>query len=537
MKLSRLQHNIHSKVKGFHERRLSNILISNGLERISVNPDGNCFFNAVISQLDTTDTAADLRQKICEHLIQNEEHYKVYMSTSSSYKQKIEDMGRDGNWNIEMSDILPLATANVYKRNITIYSSRLNNPVINIVQDLESRQEIEQTNDLKLAYLAFPGFEHYDACVPKSMLPSRPNTSTSVDACEQSHNTHPKTPSKQANELREPVITPRKGAAYISPKKVKRSRKRTANIILWKKNIRKERKNTGKSYVSATTKRTMPAKSVQPHNCNKCRYKCSQKVSENIRQNIFDLYYSDGMTFERKRDFICQHISIKPTSKRYGRSYKQYARTYSLPLENTQVRVCKDFFLKTLDIGDKLIRYTLAKKQHGTIGGLDQRGKHTPHNKTTTENISYIKRHIESFPVVESHYQRKGTKRMFLEQGLSISKMFELYKAKCLEDHMSPVSEMVYRKIFCTEYNLSFHKPKKDTCSTCNAFEQKKKANTITQEDEINIEAHIKRKEESRTEKENDKKVSQSDKSVCAVTFDLEAVLSTPCSNVSQVYY
>ena len=193
--------------------------------------------------------------------------------------------------------------------------------------------------------------------------------------------------------------------------------------------------------------------------------------------------------------------------------------------------------MKTLDIGDKLIRYTLAKKQHGTSGGLDQRGKHTPHNKTTTENISYIKRHIESFPVVESHYQRKCTKRMFLEQGLSISKMFELYKAKCLEDHMSPVSEMVYRKIFCTEYNLSFHKPKKDTCSTCNAFEQKKKANTITQEDEINIEAHTKRKEESRAEKENDKKVSQSDKSVCAVTFDLEAVLSTPCSNVSQVYY
>ncbi|MCG8049000.1 MAG: hypothetical protein N0E48_25925 [Candidatus Thiodiazotropha endolucinida] len=193
--------------------------------------------------------------------------------------------------------------------------------------------------------------------------------------------------------------------------------------------------------------------------------------------------------------------------------------------------------MKTLDIGDKLIRYTLSKKQHGTSGGSDQRGKHTPHNKTTEENISYVKQHIASFPVVESHYQRKGTKRMFLEQGLSISKMFELYKTKCLEDDMSPVSEMVYRKIFCTEYNLSFHKPKKDICSTCNTFEQKKKANTITQGDEINIEAHIKRKEESRTEKENDKKVSQSDKSVCAVTFDLEAVLSTPCSNVSQVYY
>ncbi|MCG8035358.1 MAG: hypothetical protein JAZ03_24700, partial [Candidatus Thiodiazotropha taylori] len=56
IKLSRFEQNVHVKVKGFHERRLSNLLISNGLDRISVNPDGNCFFNAIICQLDTTDS-------------------------------------------------------------------------------------------------------------------------------------------------------------------------------------------------------------------------------------------------------------------------------------------------------------------------------------------------------------------------------------------------------------------------------------------------------------------------------------------------
>ncbi|MCG8048999.1 MAG: OTU family ubiquitin thioesterase [Candidatus Thiodiazotropha endolucinida] len=285
IKLSRLEHNVHVKVKGFHERRLSNLLISNGLDRISVNPDGNCFFNAIICQLDTTDSAADFRQKICEHLLQNEEHYKVYLSTlstsdtneekiSSTYKQKVDAINSDGSWNVEMSDILPLATANVYKRNITIYTSRLNNPVIHVLQDLETKQEIDQSEDLKLAYLALQGYEHYDACVPKALLPSRTNTSPSDNASEQSHITQPKTPSKQANEPQGSAITPRKDAAYISPKKVKRTRKRTANIQLWKKNVRKARKNTGKSYVSATTKRIIDAKCVQPHNCNKYKYKC-----------------------------------------------------------------------------------------------------------------------------------------------------------------------------------------------------------------------------------------------------------------------
>ena len=83
---------------------------------------------------------------------------------------------------------------------------------------------------------------------------------------------------------------------------------------------------------------------------------------------------------------------------------------------------------------------TLQKKFHGTYSGVDQRGRHTPANRTNDRTLDYIKRHIESFPVVESHYVRKTTSRKFLSQDLSIRKMYELYKEKCKDDNMNSVS-------------------------------------------------------------------------------------------------
>ena len=61
-------------------------------------------------------------------------------------------------------------------------------------------------------------------------------------------------------------------------------------------------------------------------------------------------------------------------------------------------------------------------------------------NKTSTETLTHIRQHIESFPVMESHYQRKNTRRKFLSQDLSVTKMYDLYKAKCEKDGVTPAS-------------------------------------------------------------------------------------------------
>jgi hypothetical protein len=168
------------------------------------------------------------------------------------------------------------------------------------------------------------------------------------------------------------------------------------------------------------------------------------------------------MVYERKRDFICRHIEVQPVSKRYSGSYKQNSRTYYLPVHGSLQRVCKKFFIQTLDISDKMIRCTLSRKTHGTFEGTDKRGKHTPANKTSDETLDSIRQHIKSFPIMDSHYKRKDTNRKFLQQDLSITKMYDLYKANCTAEEIIPASSITYRRDLCNEFNFSFHKPKKD---------------------------------------------------------------------------
>lgn len=58
----------------------------------------------------------------------------------------------------------------------------------------------------------------------------------------------------------------------------------------------------------------------------------------------------------------------------------------------------------------------------------DQRGSHInrPH-KISREVTDCIKKHISRFPVVDSHYTRKDSKKQYLESYLSNSKMHRFY--------------------------------------------------------------------------------------------------------------
>lgn len=78
-----------------------------------------------------------------------------------------------------------------------------------------------------------------------------------------------------------------------------------------------------------------------------------------------------------------------------------------------------------------------------------------------------------------------------MDANLTIRKMYELYTPA----HENPVSEMIYQRIFGTEYNFSFFVPKKDQCLTCNIY------NRASQEEKISLQAeydkHIQRKNDA----------------------------------------
>ena len=115
--------------------------------------------------------------------------------------------------------------------------------------------------------------------------------------------------------------------------------------------------------------------------------------------------------------------------------------------------------------------------------------------------------------------------------------MYSLYADKCKEMDRTCVTEAVYRNIFCREYNLSFFHPKKDQCQVCNHYDNWKSEGTLDIETETNYQEHQNRKQLSRQEKENDKKKAKTDPRYNVTAFDLQAVLTTPCSLIGELYY
>ena len=90
------------------------------------------------------------------------------------------------------------------------------------------------------------------------------------------------------------------------------------------------------------------------------------------------------------------------------------------------------------------------------IRGLDATGK-VPDSKK-----DIVKEHIKSFPMVESHYCRAQTSKLYLESSLNISKMYDLYLDHCKKIVVEPVKKHMYTSIF-KELNISFQKPKNVT--------------------------------------------------------------------------
>lgn len=299
----------------------------------------------------------------------------------------------------------------------------------------------------------------------------------------------------------------------------------------WKKSITKKRRSAGKAYFGRNVKKS--PKIPRVINCQNCKFKCSANFSEPERKLICSNYWQ--MDYMRQKDFILSCVeSAEPKCRRIRTGTgvrKTLSRKYFFKKIDVKVQVCKIFFLKTLHIShgpvDKALK---GVNEIGIFSSPDKRGQSIPKNKTSDELVAAVKRHIESFPTMESHYCRQSSKRQYLDPSLSIAKMYELYVKGCSESKETFVSEITYRRIFGTNYNLAFFKPKKDQCAVCEKYKQ----GLVTDEEHSQ---HLRRRDESNEEKRKDKERTESDKTFLSATFDLQSVLRIPSSDVSQMYY
>ncbi|XP_048125447.1 uncharacterized protein LOC125311430 [Alosa alosa] len=303
-----------------------------------------------------------------------------------------------------------------------------------------------------------------------------------------------------------------------------RGRKRQRNVENWKRNKRKRLRNSGKSYVNS---RGLPVQGrrVREKNCASCRYRCNEKFPEEVRDAA------------RQKDYILNHVIKVEKRNKEKVSRRSNTFEYYLTSDGQQVRVCKDFFLKTLDMSEKFAR-SAGGLRHSELGMTppSKKRRHTPQNKVPESSKDKIREHINSFPTLESHYSRKDTSKLYLEGSLNLVKMYALYKQKCEQEwNIEPEKLSMYRSVFDKEFNMAFHTPKKDACKYCEWYKRLEDHEKTKHRDEYD--AHQLRKTKAREQKETDKKRAKEDESCKVVTFDLEQVLTTPWSNVSSLFY
>lgn len=143
-----------------HATRLDNLLLANGLRRVDVPADGNCFFEACATTLQHLH-ADDIRRCLCCYLEENFALFAEFLSVSDQvdpnerylqYFQNVEELRQPGKWSNDAADMLPLALASWTNQTVRIYSSSPVCPVVDIhpVTDQESDDKI-----INLALLEF----------------------------------------------------------------------------------------------------------------------------------------------------------------------------------------------------------------------------------------------------------------------------------------------------------------------------------------------------------------------------------------------
>lgn len=314
-----------------------------------------------------------------------------------------------------------------------------------------------------------------------------------------------------------------------------RSRKRTVKKKNWKSEIRKRQRQRGHEYEDRKGK-VHRKRTIQGQCKGTCKFECTKKISRDdcnvIHKQFWTLSDSGKNHFYSK--FVDRHI--KKRSRTGANNNRKYSYFYYLGTQSeTRLRVCKEFFFKTLDISQRRIYWFFehAYDEQTGIGRSPVKGSKTISN---IENYrkDKVRQHINSFNRVPSHYCRKDSSKEYLEATLTLAEMYRLYKETNTEN---PVTESLYRSIFNSEFNLDFHKPKKDRCDTCEAF----KANLNPSPEEVQrYDNHQKEKDVVKTMRDGDRNIAikaLDNTNTCIVAFDLENVFPLPKAEVSNFFY
>lgn len=200
------------------------------------------------------------------------------------------------------------------------------------------------------------------------------------------------------------------------------------------------------------------------------------------------------------------------------------------------VRVCQAVLASTLGIHRSRLAYIRQKKtaQSGIVIN-DMRGQHvSPRNKLSEHKVKAVTEFLKKFPKYVSHYSNNN--KCYFPPNLTKAKLYNIYK---LENEDS-VSYNVFNKKL-DEFNVSFYKPKKDTCSRCDEYKAAISNQDVSEERRKKMEEehqeHLKRASEARKLLKNTEQLCRTQAENLVFTFDMEKTQPMPHINTSVAFY
>lgn len=189
----------------------------------------------------------------------------------------------------------------------------------------------------------------------------------------------------------------------------------------------KKKVNSGEEYLTATNK-VVSARAIRGVCGKACRLQCPSKISVHEQNGIHRSYWR-LTDHALQRNFIVANSSQVIPKYRLNTegSKRGYNTAYYFTVGEEKIRVCKDYFMKTLDIGDKFIRNAFKKLDRSGVLEKERRGSHGNQRKISEAVKNDIRNHIRSFPRIESHYLRAQSSREYLDGSLTLSEMYPLY--------------------------------------------------------------------------------------------------------------
>lgn len=158
----------------------------------------------------------------------------------------------------------------------------------------------------------------------------------------------------------------------------KRSRKRKRNIEEWQRNIRKRRRQSGKEYTTSNGKLVRAREIKSKKDCTgKCKFKCATVITSEERQKIFDKFWNLSDTEKTAFYVRTTEYSKKQRTRTNAKQIrKKFSYKYFLYIGTQKIRVCKEFYLQTLDISQRRIEYLYKSKVQKQESLKDKRGSY-----------------------------------------------------------------------------------------------------------------------------------------------------------------